>query len=39
MINECKKIDGMKIGRETQNTLRKPSPGLLFPPQNPHDLT
>jgi hypothetical protein len=30
---------GMKIGRGTRSTWRKPAPAPLCPPQIPHDLT
>jgi hypothetical protein len=36
---DCGAIGGMKIGRENRSTRRKPAPGLLYPPQIPHDLT
>lgn len=39
LINEYGTTGGMKIDRETRNIPRKPSPGLLCPPLNPHDLT
>jgi hypothetical protein len=39
MIGEgdCGEIGGMKIGRGTRSTWRKPAPAQLCPPQIPHD--
>jgi hypothetical protein len=36
---EDRKFDGMMIGRGKRNTLRKPAPAPLCPPQIPHDMT
>jgi hypothetical protein len=35
--DDCGAICGIKIGRETRSTLRKPAPVPLYPPQIPHD--
>jgi hypothetical protein len=32
-------VDGMRIGMGNRSTRRKTAPVLLFPPQNPNDLT
>jgi hypothetical protein len=37
MIDEYRAFGGMRIGRGNRNTLRKPVPVLLRPPQIPHD--
>jgi hypothetical protein len=34
---DCGKIVGIKIGRGTRSTRRKPTPEPLCPPQIPHD--
>jgi hypothetical protein len=39
MIDDCEEIGGMKIGRGTRSTRRKPAPAPLCPPQIPHDQT
>jgi hypothetical protein len=36
---DCGAIGGLKIGRETRSTLRKPAPAAHCPPQIQHDLT
>jgi hypothetical protein len=36
---DCGAINGMKIGRETRSTRRKPAPVPIYPPQIPRDLT
>jgi hypothetical protein len=36
---DCGAVGGMKIGKGTRSTRRKPAPVLLCPPQIPHDLT
>jgi hypothetical protein len=36
---ECGVVDGMKIGKGTLSTRRKPAPVPLCPSQIPHDLT
>jgi hypothetical protein len=36
---DCGAIGGMKIGRESRSTRRKPHPVPLSRPQIPHDLT
>jgi hypothetical protein len=36
--DDCGAIDGMRIGRGSRSTRRKPTLGLLAPPQIPHDL-
>jgi hypothetical protein len=36
---DCGAIGGMKSGRETRSTRRKPAPVSLCPPQIPHDQT
>jgi hypothetical protein len=37
--DECGAVGGMRTGRETRSTRRKPAPVSLCPPQIPHDLT
>jgi hypothetical protein len=37
--NECGAVGGMRIGRGSRSTRRKPAPAPLCPPQIPHDLT
>jgi hypothetical protein len=37
--DECGAVDGIRIGRGSRNTWRKPVPVPLCPPQIPHDLT
>jgi hypothetical protein len=37
--NECEAADGVRMGRGSQGTQRKPASGLLCPPQVPCDLT
>jgi hypothetical protein len=39
MIDECRAIGGMRIGRGNRSTRRKPASVPLFPPRIPHDLT
>jgi hypothetical protein len=34
---DCGEISGMKIGRGSRSTRRKPAPELLCSPQIPHD--
>jgi hypothetical protein len=38
MDDECGPIGGMRIGRGSRSTRRKPAPVPLCPPQSPHDL-
>jgi hypothetical protein len=37
--DECGAVDGMKIGRGSRNTRRKPAPITFCPPQIPYYLT
>jgi hypothetical protein len=37
--DDCGAIGGMRIGRGSRSTRRKPAPMPLCPPQIPHDLT
>jgi hypothetical protein len=37
--SNCGEIGGMKIGRGSRSTRRKPAPAPLCPPQIPHDQT
>jgi hypothetical protein len=39
MISEYEEVVGMRVGRESGCTQRKPTPVPLYPPQIPHDLT
>jgi hypothetical protein len=39
MINGCGAVQGMRIERGHQSTLRKPVPVPLCPSQIPHDMT
>jgi hypothetical protein len=39
MIDDCGAVGGMRIGRGSRSTWRKPSPVSHCPPQIPHDLT
>jgi hypothetical protein len=37
--DDCGAVGGMKIGRGSRSTRRKPAPPSLCPPQIPHDVT
>jgi hypothetical protein len=37
--DECGAVGGMRIGRGSRSTRRKPAPAPLYPLQIPHDLT
>jgi hypothetical protein len=37
--DECGAVGGMRIGRGSRRTRRKPAPASLCPSQIPHDLT
>jgi hypothetical protein len=39
MIDDYGAVGGMRIGRGSRSTRRKPAPVPLCPPQIPHDLT
>jgi hypothetical protein len=39
MIDDCGAGVGMRLGRGTRSTQRKPAPVPLCPPQIPHDYT